>query len=84
MREDDEMTVQLTIEVESQQAAQLVLQALEAYKEQRRQSIARAERHLKTFEERSGVPTHLFIVEMTAGDLEATWTTLNGRVNSSY
>jgi hypothetical protein len=63
------MTLQLTIEVESQQAAQSVLQALEAYKDQLRQSIARTERHLQTFEERYGVPTHIFIAEMTADDL---------------
>jgi hypothetical protein len=69
MSEEDEMTVQLTIEVVSQQAAQSVLQALEAYKEQLRQSIARTERHLQAFEERYGVPTHLFIAEMTADDL---------------
>jgi hypothetical protein len=63
------MSLQLTIEVESRQAAESILQALEAYKEQLRQSIARTERHLQSFEERYGVPTNVFIAEMTADDL---------------
>lgn len=63
------MTLQLTIEVESQQAAQSVLQALETYKEQLRQSIARTERRLHTYEERYGVSTLVLMTEMTADDL---------------
>jgi Tfp pilus assembly protein PilV len=63
------MTLQLKIELESQQAAESVLQALEAYKEQLRQNIARTERRLQAFEERYGVSTSVFITEMTAEDL---------------
>jgi hypothetical protein len=65
----NEMTLQLKIELESQQAAESVLQALEAYKEHLRQNIARTERHLQAFEERYGVSTSVFITEMTAEDL---------------
>lgn len=63
------MSLQLTIEVESRQAAQSVLQALEAYKEQLRQSIARTQRHLQAFEARYGVSTKVLLAEMTADDL---------------
>ncbi len=63
------MTVQMVIEVQNQQGAQAVVQAMEAYKARLRFSIERTKRHLAVFEARYGVDTERFLREMAAEDL---------------
>ena len=64
------MTVQMVIELREKQAAQPILQAIEAYKTRLRASIDRGKRRLAQFEERYGVDTQHFLEKMVAEDLE--------------
>jgi hypothetical protein len=69
------MSVQLVIELRGREGARTVLQALDAYKERLRTSIARTKRRLAEFETRYERGTAQFLQEMAAeelagGDLE--------------
>ena len=52
---------ELLIEVQQEQGAQVVLQAIESYKNRLRSSIKRGTRRLTQFEERYGVDTRAAI-----------------------
>jgi hypothetical protein len=64
------MTVQMVIEVQDRQGAQIILQALDGHKARLRSGIERTKRRLMSFEKRYGVDTAHFMREMTAEDLE--------------
>ena len=63
------MSVHMVIELRDRAGAQTVIQALDAYKERLRASIARTKRRLSEFETLYGVNTAHFLQEMTAEDL---------------
>lgn len=63
------MAVELVLEVKSREGAQMVVNALDAYKATLRAGIQRTRRNLSTFEQRYGVATDTFLLEMTAEDL---------------
>jgi hypothetical protein len=63
------MASQMTIELATPQAAQIVLRAVEQYKEQLRASIQRTQRKLARFEQQYNVTTEHFLSDMTAEDL---------------
>lgn len=54
------MSVQIVIELSNRQAAQAVLQALEAYKARLRAGVERTKRRLQDFEQHYGVTTTFF------------------------
>ncbi len=67
------MSVQMVIELQEKQGAQLVLQAIEAYKARLRAGIERTRRRLAQFEQRYGVDTAHFMLmaeDLEGGDLE--------------
>ena len=59
----------MIIELADRQGAQVVVQALEAYKARLRASVERARRRLAEFEARYQVTTAHFLSEMAAEDL---------------
>jgi hypothetical protein len=63
------MTVQMTIELTSPQAAQTIVRAIDQYKTQLRTSIERTQRKLTKFERKYNVTTTYFLASMTAEDL---------------
>ena len=63
------MGVRMVIELPQKEAADSVVQALEAYKARLRASIERTQRRLAEFEARYGVSTAYFLEHMTAEDL---------------
>jgi hypothetical protein len=63
------MTVQMTIELTSAQAAQTVVRAIDQYKAQLRASIERTQRKLTQFEQQYHVTTTYFLIHMAAEDL---------------
>jgi hypothetical protein len=63
------MSVELVFEVKSRESAQMVVNALDAYKAKLRASIQRTRRNLGHFEQRYGVTTTKFLQEMAAEDL---------------
>ncbi|MFN8453927.1 MAG: hypothetical protein U0401_04515 [Anaerolineae bacterium] len=63
------MSVQMTIELATPQAAQIVVRALDLYKTQLQASIERTERKLARFEQQYRVSTSHFLAHMTAEDL---------------
>jgi hypothetical protein len=63
------MTVQMTIELTSAQAAQTVVRAIDQYKTQLRASIERTQRKLTHFEQQYQVTTTYFLSHMAAEDL---------------
>jgi len=66
----DSMSVQVVIELRDKQGAQMVLQAINAYKVRLRAGIERTRHRLAQFEQRYGVDTARFLREMAAEDLE--------------
>lgn len=64
------MSVQFVIEVENRDGAQVVLNAIDAYKTHLGESIERTRRRLGDYEERYGVPTRDFLARMAAEDLD--------------
>ena len=64
------MSVRMVIELPQKEAADAVIQALEAYKARLRASIERTRRRLAEFEARYGVTTAYFLEHMTAEDLK--------------
>ncbi len=64
------MSVQFVIEVDDRDGARVVLNALNAYKSQLRQSIERTRRRLADFESRHGASTAEFLAGMSAEDLD--------------
>jgi hypothetical protein len=63
------MSVELVLQVNSRAGAQMVVNALDAYKATLRATIQRTRRNLSTFEQRYGVTTPQFLQEMAAEDL---------------
>ena len=63
------MSTQMIIELRDRTGAQMVLQALDAYKVRLRAGIERTKRRLAEFELRYGVATSRFLHEMAAEDL---------------
>lgn len=63
------MSVELVFEANSRESAQMVVNALDAYKAKLRASIQRTRRNLSQFEQRYGVTTVKFLQEMAAEDL---------------
>ena len=63
------MTAQMTIQLDSPQAAQTVVRAIDQYKTHLRTSIERTQRKLKKFEQQYNVTTSHFLTYMTAEDL---------------
>ena len=64
------MSAQMVIELSDSEAAQVVLNALEAYRARLEAGIARTKRRLEAFEQRYGVTTPRFLAEMVAEDLD--------------
>ena len=63
------MAVELVVEANNRESAQIVVNALDAYKAKLRASIQRTRRNLSQFEQRYGVTTVKFLQEMVAEDL---------------
>lgn len=63
------MTIQMTIELTSSQAAQTIVRAIDQYKAQLRTSIERTQRKLAKFEHQYNVTTPYFLAHLTAEDL---------------
>ena len=63
------MSVELVFEAKNRESAQMVVNALDAYKAKLRASIQRTRRNLNQFEQRYGVTTAKFLQEMAAEDL---------------
>lgn len=63
------MSIQVTIELESQNSLQTLVQAVDVYKRQLEGSIRRTKDHLRRFEQRYQVTTDYFLNEMAAEDL---------------
>ena len=63
------MSAQMIIELRDRTGAQMVLQALDAYKVRLRAGIERTKRRLAEFERRYGVDTERFLEQMAAEDL---------------
>jgi hypothetical protein len=63
------MATQMTIQLTTPQAAQIVIRALELYKAQLQTSINRTRRKLAYFEQQYNVTTERLLTQMTAEDL---------------
>lgn len=63
------MSVELVFEAKNRESAQMVVNALDAYKAKLRASIQRTRRNLSQFEQRYGVTTATFLQELAAEDL---------------
>lgn len=63
------MTTQMTIELTTPQAAQIVMRAVEQYKEQLRVGIERTQRKLSKFEQQYSVSTERLLSQLAAEDL---------------
>jgi hypothetical protein len=63
------MSIQLVIELPDQEGAQVIANALDAYRARLQANIERTRRRLEAFEQRHGVPTGRFLAEMAAEDL---------------
>jgi hypothetical protein len=63
------MSVQVTIELADQNAVQTLIQALESYKRQLRESIRRTKARLSRFEQQYAISTAQFLSDMVAEDL---------------
>lgn len=63
------MTVQMTIELATPQAAQIIVRAIDLYKTQLQINIERTQRKLNKFERQYNVSTTYFLSHMTAEDL---------------
>jgi hypothetical protein len=64
------MSIYMVIELPDRGSVQIVVQALEVYKERLRASITRTKRRLATFEVRYRVDTTHFLHDMTVEDLQ--------------
>ena|GEM_PF-291004 len=66
----DSMSVQVVIELRDKRGAQMVLQVIDTHKARLRAGIERTRRRLAQFEQRYGMDTARFLLEMAAEDLK--------------